>query len=203
MFLLLLYLVAFHFWLLHSAVDPAASVGSMATGAINGKFEEGYFVTVVVGTEKLSGVLYHVSAGNKAQQYANVPSLVDSIGSEENTPGMEIQLYGCKKRKEYVRKINPDAPKRTRTAYNIYFKEQRAKLNQLYPETKGLGKKVTEMWNKLSDEEKAVSWCQVVGVLFTFIPSFLIFSYFSLYCSLTLHVVVKKGKSTLQNTERR
>lgn len=136
-------------------VDPAASVGSMATGAINGKFEEGYFVTVVVGTEKLSGVLYHVSAGNKAQQYASVPSLVDSIGSEENTPGMEIQLYGCKKRKEYVRKINPDAPKRTRTAYNIYFKEQRAKLNQLYPETKGLGKKVTEMWNKLSDEEKA------------------------------------------------
>lgn len=136
-------------------VDPAASVGSIATGAINGKFEEGYFVTVVVGTERLSGVLYHVSADNKAQQYASVPSLIDSIGSDGTAPGMEIQLYGCKKRKEYVRKINPNAPKRTRTAYNIFFKEQRARLKQLYPDTKGHGKKVIEMWNKLSEKEKA------------------------------------------------
>eukprot|EP00250_Pteridium_aquilinum_P013886 c21635_g2_i1 orf=1-1287(-) len=43
-------------------VDPAASVGTVVTGAINGKSDDGYFVTVVVGTEKLSGVLYHVSA---------------------------------------------------------------------------------------------------------------------------------------------
>ncbi|KAI5059777.1 hypothetical protein GOP47_0026096 [Adiantum capillus-veneris] len=136
-------------------VDPAGSVGSVATGAINGKFEEGYFVTVVVGTEKLSGVLYHVSADNKAEQYASVPSLIDSIGSDGAASGMEIQLYGCKKRKEYVRKINPNAPKRTRTAYNIFFKEQRARLKQLYPDTKGHGKKVIEMWNKLSDKEKA------------------------------------------------
>eukprot|EP00250_Pteridium_aquilinum_P011598 c20181_g1_i1 orf=316-3120(+) len=136
-------------------VDPAASLGSNATGAITGKFEEGYFVTVVVGTEKLSGVLYHVSAGNKAQQFASVPSLVDSIGSDGNAPGLEIQLYGCKKRKEYIRRKNPNAPKRTRTAYNIFFKEQRARLKQLYPESKGHGKQVIEMWNKLSENEKA------------------------------------------------
>ncbi|MCO5614306.1 hypothetical protein L7F22_068584 [Adiantum nelumboides] len=136
-------------------VDPAGCVGAIATGAINGKFEEGYFVTVVVGTEKLSGVLYHVSSDSNSQQYASVPSLIDSVGADGSAPGMEIQLYGCKKRKEYVRKINPNAPKRTRTAYNIFFKEQRERLKQLYPDTKGHGKKVIEMWNKLSDKEKA------------------------------------------------
>ncbi|KAH7424997.1 hypothetical protein KP509_11G036200 [Ceratopteris richardii] len=135
-------------------VDPAASLGSTAPGVINGKFEEGYFVTVVVGTEKLSGVLYHVASSNNMQQHAGIPSLIDRIGSNGNGPGMEVQLYGCKKR-AYVRKTNPDAPKRTRTAYNIFFKEQRAKLERLYPDGKGHGKTVIEMWNKLTDKERA------------------------------------------------
>ncbi|KAH7306397.1 hypothetical protein KP509_22G009200 [Ceratopteris richardii] len=135
-------------------VDPVASVGSVATGAINGKFEDGYFITVVVGTEKLSGVLYHLPASNNTQQYANIPSLIDTIGHEGNAPGMELQLYKFKKKRDYVRKFNPDAPKRTRSAYNIFFKEQCARLKQLLPGKKGLGKTVTEMWNKLSDKEK-------------------------------------------------
>ena len=148
-------------------VDPAASVGAVATGAICGKFDEGYFVTVVVGTEKLSGVLYHISPRKKAQQFASVPSLLDGIGTEGTTTGLEIQLYG--KKKERVQKKDPNGPKRTRTGYNIYFKEQRARLKELYPGSKGLGKKVIDMWNKLPEEEKSVSHCCDVK----FIRSFL------------------------------
>jgi hypothetical protein len=129
----------------------------VATGAITGKFEEGYLITAVVGAEKLSGVLYHVPVEKGSQQYATIPSLRDGVGSsggDEN--GLGMQLY-CKKRKEYVRKKDPDAPKRTRTGYNIFFKEQRARLKQLYPELKGHGKTVIDMWNKLPEKDKAVS----------------------------------------------
>lgn len=136
-------------------VDPAASIGTVVTGAINGKSDEGYYVTVVVGTEKLSGVLYHVSTDSDNHQFAKIPSLLDGIGSEENTAGLEVQLYG-KQRREPIRKRNPNAPKRTRTGYNIYFKEQREKLKLLYPESKGLGKKVIEMWGKLPETEKSL-----------------------------------------------
>ena len=140
-----------------NAVDPAASIGTMVTGAIRGKFEDGYLITVVVGTEKLSGVLYHIPTEKNPQQYATIPSLRDGIGSEGNPNGLEIQVYG-RKRKDYVRKKDPNAPKRTRTGYNIFFKEQRARLKQLYPESKGHGKTVIEMWNKLPEDEKAVSF---------------------------------------------
>ncbi|KAI5067132.1 hypothetical protein GOP47_0017660 [Adiantum capillus-veneris] len=135
-------------------VDPARSIGTKVTGAISGKTEEGYFVTVVVGTEKLSGVMYHVTSDGENNQFASVPSLLDGIGSEENIAGLEVQLYG-KVRREPIRKRNPNGPKRTRTGYHIFFSEQREKLRQLYPETKGLGKKVIEMWGKLPDNEKA------------------------------------------------
>lgn len=137
-------------------VDPAASIGTVVTGAINGKSDEGYYVSVVVGTEKLNGVLYHFSADSDSHQFAKVPSLLEGIGSEENTAGLEVQLYG-KQRTETIKKRerNPNAPKRTRTGYNIYFKEQREKLRLLYPNTKGLGKKVNEMWGMLPDNEKS------------------------------------------------
>ncbi|MCO5603183.1 hypothetical protein L7F22_057330 [Adiantum nelumboides] len=135
-------------------VDPASSIGTVVTGAISGKTEEGYFVTVVVGTEKLSGVLYHVSSGGGSTQFASIPSLLDGIGSEENLAGLGVQLYGTIRR-ESMKKNNPYGPKRTRTGYNIFFKEQCEKLKQLHPETKGLGKKVIEMWGKLPDNEKA------------------------------------------------
>ena len=128
----------------------------MVTGAIRGKIEEGYLITVVVGTEKLSGVLYHVPTEKNSQQYATIPSLRDGVGSEGDPNGFEIQRYG-RKRKDYVRKKDPNAPKRTRTGYNIFFKEQRARLKQLYPESKGHGKTVIEMWNKLPENDKAVS----------------------------------------------
>ena len=148
------------------AVDPASSVGTVSTGAINGKFDEGYFVSVVVGTEKLSGLLYHFSPRNKVQQFASVPSLLDGLGTGESPTGLEIQLYG-KKRKEYVRRKDLNGPKRTRTGYNIYFKEQRARLKELYPDSKGLGKKVIDMWNKLPENEKSVS---ILMLITFFVP---------------------------------
>jgi hypothetical protein len=107
-----------------------------------------------VGSEKLSGVLYHFSPREKAQQFASVPSLLEGVGSEVTTTGLEIQIYGTKK--EHAK--DPNTRKRTRTGYNIYLKEQGARLKELYPGSKGLGKKLIEMWNKLPEEEKSVSF---------------------------------------------
>ncbi|KAH7387569.1 hypothetical protein KP509_16G030700 [Ceratopteris richardii] len=135
-------------------VDPASAIGHMVTGVIDGKTEEGYFVTVVVGTEKLTGIIYHVSSDCENNQFASIPSLLDGIGSGENTGSLEVQLYN-KIKKEPIRKENFVSPKRPRTAYNIFHKEQYEKLIQLYPSAKGLGKKVIEMWGRLPEDEKA------------------------------------------------
>jgi hypothetical protein len=137
----------------------------VATGAITGKLEEGYLITAVVGAEKLSGVLYHVPVEKGSQQYATIHG-IESSGGDENGFGMQLH---CKKRKEYVRKKDPDAPKRTRTGYNIFFKEQRARLKQLYPELKGHGKTVIDMWNKLPEKDKAVSQFALTFLFFRFI----------------------------------
>lgn len=186
-------------YFLWDTVDPAACIGTVVTGAINGKSDEGYYVSVVVGKEKLSGVLYHVSADSDNHQFAKIPSLLDGIGSEENTTGLEVQLYG-KQRTETIKKRerNPNAPKRTRTGYNIYFKEQREKMRLLYPDMKGLGKKVIEMWGKLPDDEKSVS-CEAVlkGILNVYCADLLLFkSGFLFWCSCIMHAVVKKGSNT-------
>ncbi|GLJ13264.1 hypothetical protein SUGI_0209270 [Cryptomeria japonica] len=69
-----------------SEVNPASFLGHPltgviygkfehpVTGVIYGKFEHGYLVTVVVGSEKSSGVLYQVPT----EQFAEVPSYLNN-----------------------------------------------------------------------------------------------------------------------------
>lgn len=165
-----LFLVSIFYFNVHAPVDPAACIGTICTGAINGKFNEGYFVTVAIGTEKLSGLLYHFPPYEKAEQFATVTSLLDGLGVREPLIGSEIQPQR-KRRKDYGIKKNLIGPKRGRTGYNIFIKEQRARLKELYPGTKGLGKRATEMWNKLPENEKSVSVLHM-HVTFVFLWSF-------------------------------
>lgn len=62
----------------------------MAQGAIKGKFDQGYLVTVTVGAEKLQGVLYHVPPPAASQrtlsQHADVPSYGE-------TPGKGVEFH--------------------------------------------------------------------------------------------------------------
>ncbi|XP_039686665.1 uncharacterized protein [Medicago truncatula] len=45
-----------------SPITPAQTLGSSVHGTIDGKFDDGYIVTVDLGSEQLKGVLYHVSS---------------------------------------------------------------------------------------------------------------------------------------------
>ena len=111
----------------------------------------------MVDGQKLSGILYHVLA-EKVKHYASVTSLLNGVGRDLDPVGTEVQLY--KNRKQHACKSNHanGPPRRTKTGYNIFLKEQRARLLELNSESKGLGKKVIEMWNKLPEDEKAVSF---------------------------------------------
>ena len=91
------------------------------------------------------------------------------MGRDLDPVETEVQLY--KNRKQHACKSNHAnaPPRRTKTGYNIFLKEQRARLLELNYESKGLGKKVIEMWSKLPEDEKAVSFflhCQSSELFF-------------------------------------
>ena len=139
------------------AVDPASSIGASATGVISGKVEGGYLITVMVDGQKLSGILYHVLK-EKVKHCASVTGLVNLVGRDLDPLDHEVQLYKKRKQQDvYKRKHGNAPPRRTKTGYSIYLKEQRARLLKLNYKSKGLGKKVIEMWNKLPEDEKSVS----------------------------------------------
>eukprot|EP01018_Ginkgo_biloba_P009820 Gb_39139 [translate_table: standard] len=134
-------------------VDPGASVGHTVTGAIDGKFDSGYLVTVVVGSEKLNGILYHVPTENAGPQFASVPGLISSVGSELDALGLEVQV--TKRKRETAPKKDPNAPRPARTGYNYFYAEQRARLKKIHSQTdREIGRMVVDLWNRLSDNEK-------------------------------------------------
>ena len=141
-------------------VDPASSIGTVVTGAIDGKFENGYLVTVMVGTRKMRGVLYHASSNNRAPQNACVPGMMQSVGLELNLSNLTPKpMVGRKRKKNEVFRKDPNAPRQNRTGYNFFFAEQRAKLKTVQPDKdRAISKMIGELWNKLSEDEKYVSY---------------------------------------------
>ncbi|KAH9309408.1 hypothetical protein KI387_037319, partial [Taxus chinensis] len=134
-------------------VNPGASIGHIVTGAIDRKFDNGYLVTVVVGSEKLKGVIYHVPTENTVPQHAIVPGLMSNVGCELDAQGLEVQM--TEKKKESVRKRDPNAPRRPRNGYNLFYVEQLARLKEIYGQTdRQIKTMVIDMWNRLSDDEK-------------------------------------------------
>eukprot|EP01018_Ginkgo_biloba_P000997 Gb_02778 [translate_table: standard] len=134
-------------------VDPGSSVGHIVTGAINSKFDNGYLVTVVVGSEKLKGVLYHVPTETSMEQFARVPGLMSNVGSELDSLGFEVQV--TKKKKDRVPKRDPNAPRPSRNGYNFFYAEQRARLKKIHAQTdREISRMVIDLWNRLSDNEK-------------------------------------------------
>ncbi|KAJ7553907.1 hypothetical protein O6H91_06G117700 [Diphasiastrum complanatum] len=136
-------------------VDPAESIGQTVTGAIEGKFEHGYLVTVVVGSEKLRGVLYHVPP-NTAPQFASLPDFMSQIGSPLKAPDLPFGGILRKKRKpRLISKKDPNAPRLNRSGYNFFFAEQRSRLKNYRPEKHtDVTKIIGELWHGLTVEER-------------------------------------------------
>ena len=81
-------------------------------GSIDGKFEYGYLVTVMVGTRKMKGVLYHVPPTGAKPQGASVSSYMNSLGSELKASDVEDRIGHRRRRKELSRK-DPNAPRKS------------------------------------------------------------------------------------------
>ena len=145
--------------------DPGMSIGLAAQGAVKGKFEQGYLVTVTVGTETLQGVLYHLSPMQRAPQHANVPNYVETIGAEVKASQEDPKAGGSwrkRPRKEEMLKKDPNAPRPNRTGYNFFFAEQCSRFKAMHPGAdKELSRIIGHAWNSLMEEEKLVSAVQL------------------------------------------
>ncbi|KAJ7277065.1 hypothetical protein O6H91_Y391700 [Diphasiastrum complanatum] len=135
--------------------DPGQSVGRNVTGAIEGKFEHGYLVTVVVGTQKMRGVLYHVPPGNDTPQFAALPELLNKLGSPQNALDLQVGMRRRRSKNGNYLKRDPNAPRSSRSGYNFFFAEQRTRLKDYHPEKHtDVTKIIGELWHSLTPEER-------------------------------------------------
>jgi hypothetical protein len=104
----------------------------VVTGTIDGKFDNGYLVTVNLGTDQLKGVLYHI------------PQHV-SKGSRRNRKRSRLALR------------DPSRPKSNRSGYNFFFAEHYARLKpSYYGQEKAISKNIGLLWSNLTEAEKQV-----------------------------------------------
>ncbi|XP_047318558.1 high mobility group B protein 15-like [Impatiens glandulifera] len=118
--------------------------GSSVIGVIDGKFENGYLVTITIGSEKLKGVLYQ-TVETHIQNNDDPPS-AGVLGRRRR-----------RRRKSEIRKRDPSRPKPNRSGYNFFFKEQHARLKPLYPRMdRDISRMIGELWMTTNESEKTV-----------------------------------------------
>lgn len=123
-------------------------VNQTVDGVIDGKFEDGYFISVTVGSTKLKGVLFHTSEQNAAQ------AIPVSSGFPDNGSSKAIRHRRRRNKRTYT---DPAHPKPNISGYNFFFAEQHARLKLLHPgKVREISKTIGDLWNKLTDAEKAV-----------------------------------------------
>ncbi|XP_042520115.1 high mobility group B protein 10-like isoform X2 [Macadamia integrifolia] len=131
-----------------SAGSPRLNVGCQVSGIIDGKFDNGYLVTVSFGSDKLRGVLYHVPDELQVPGNSNTPT----VSGRQNRKRSQIALK------------DPSRPKTNRSGYNFFFAEQYARLKPSHQgEEKVISKKIGHLWSKLTEDEK-----QSVNVIWSF-----------------------------------
>ncbi|KAK1381264.1 High mobility group B protein 15 [Heracleum sosnowskyi] len=133
------------------AVVPAPPT---VIGVIDAKFESGYLVTVMVGSETLRGVLYQTPQNAAADQVKQNMSTGSKINETTATTGVQRRK---RRKKCEMKKRDPAHPKPNRSGYNFFFAEQHARLKPLYPgKDRDISRMIGELWNKLNEPGKAV-----------------------------------------------
>ncbi|XP_062098652.1 high mobility group B protein 9 [Humulus lupulus] len=117
-------------------------------GTIDGKFDCGYLVTVKLGSEVLTGVLYHPEEEGSASPVADPNNaIVPYTGKPRHS----------RRRRKSKRRGDPNYPKPNRSGYNFFFAEKHYKLKSLYPNReREFTKMIGESWTNLSPEERTV-----------------------------------------------
>lgn len=119
---------------------PELQLGTSVTGYIDGKFDDGYLVTVNLGCDQLKGVLYHIP-----QAFVSQGSNSSDVPPRRRRKRSRLSLH------------DPSQPKSYRSGYNFFFSEHYALLKPLhYGEEKLICKKIGMLWNNLTDAEKQV-----------------------------------------------
>ncbi|KAJ0236135.1 High mobility group B protein 15 [Hirschfeldia incana] len=143
-------------------IDSGGSLTSPnVTGVIDGKFEDGYLVTVTMGTKQLRGVLYEllpqdtVSAHQTPQQTHG--SFHNIWNSNVNPQGVTTTKRRRRRKKSEIKRRDPAHPKPNRSGYNFFFSEQHARLKPLNPgKDREISRMIGELWNKLNEQDRLV-----------------------------------------------
>ncbi|CAN8295556.1 unnamed protein product [Cochlearia groenlandica] len=137
--------------------------GSNVMGVIDGKFENGYLVTVTMGSEQLKGVLYQLPQDTVVSH--QTPQQSHSVFSNtlNNSTIPRIGITGGvtkrrrRRKKSEIKRRDPAHPKSNRSGYNFFFAEQHARLKPLHPgKDREISRMIGELWNKLNEQEKSV-----------------------------------------------
>ncbi|KAG0485828.1 hypothetical protein HPP92_009907 [Vanilla planifolia] len=121
----------------------------VVAGVIDGSFDDGYFITVMAGTTKLKGVLYHMSPQNAPPEQQAPSSRIANNSS--------LMYRHRRRRRRKLSTLDPTHPKPNRSGYNFFFAEERARLKALYPEKdRELSKMIGDLWNRLNEAERSV-----------------------------------------------
>lgn len=124
-----------------SAIESPISV----IRVIDGKFENGYLVTVTTGSEKLKSVPY-LAAQDALQE---LPQNCGVFASR-NDGASPVQPTHRHRRRKKWRRRDPAHPKPNRSGYNFFFAEQHARLKPLHPgKDREISRIIGELWNKL------------------------------------------------------
>ncbi|XP_020577918.1 high mobility group B protein 15-like [Phalaenopsis equestris] len=116
-------------------------------GVINGKFDDGYFITVTVGTNKLKGILFNATPQNAVE----VPVF---SGMNANSSPM---VSHRRRRRKRISSRDPSHPKPNRSGYNFFFSEQHAKLKLIHQgKDREISRMIGDLWNNLTEAERAV-----------------------------------------------
>ncbi|RLM77927.1 high mobility group B protein 15-like [Panicum miliaceum] len=131
--------------------DPAASSDNVDVDVIiDGKFEHGYIVTVIMGSKSTKAILYNCT--EEPALPTPVPPPVAS-NSTDLKGGRRLR----KRRRKKLSTTDPRHPKPNRSGYNFFFQDQHRILKPQYPgQDRLISKMIGERWNNLGPEDKAV-----------------------------------------------
>ncbi|KAJ9187111.1 hypothetical protein P3X46_002606 [Hevea brasiliensis] len=116
-------------------------LGSSVTGLIDGKFDDGYLVTVNLGFDQLKGVLYHIP---------------NELHTSQSSHTSDLPPHRHQKRSRLLVRDHSQ-PKSNESGYNFFFAEHYTQLKPLYHgEEKVISKKIGLLWNSLTEAEKQV-----------------------------------------------
>ncbi|KAK4749607.1 hypothetical protein SAY87_027056 [Trapa incisa] len=125
---------------------------TLVLGVIDGKIDEGYLITVWVGSEILKGVLYHIPQTTSPM----IPQSQSGSFHQALAPLGTVNRRRRRKKSEMKRR-DPAHPKPNRSGYNFFFKEQHARLKPLHPgKDREISRMIGQLWNNLKDHERAV-----------------------------------------------